>query len=154
MRLSRRLYIWWYLARKIPLILWCNIRVVREDFDICHTVIKPCWRNRNPFGIIYFSALITAGEMAAGTLLLERVLKARDAGEPLVLVIKNTSAQFKRSCNDLITFKCSQGLQMDLVVEDAAKTDMHTSIETISEGYNRKGKLACTVKITWVLYLT
>jgi hypothetical protein len=153
MTLSRRLYIWWFLIRRIPIIPFLGIKVEHETAEECRTSIRRLWRNRNPFGITYFAALIAAGEMAAGTLVVQRLIEALNEGYKLGLVIDACSAEFVRPANDTIRFYCNGGYRVDEVIDAFVdSTDKAVVFSTYSEGRNLKGKLVASLVIQWKFY--
>jgi len=156
MTFSRRLYIWWFLIRRIPIIPFLGIRVEDESDNSCITSIRRLWRNRNPFGITYFAALIAAGEMAAGTLIVQRFLELQEEGHKLGLVIAKCEADFKRPASGYVWFKCEDGDCIDKALYTWLYIDSNTPnklfIHTISKGTNDKGKEVVTINIAWQFY--
>jgi hypothetical protein len=153
MTFSRRLYIWWFLIRRIPIIPFLGIRVEHETAEECRTSIRKLWRNRNPFGITYFAALIAAGEMAAGTLVVQRLIEALNEGYKIGLVIDACEAQFSRPAIGPITFTCVEGYRIDGVIDNFVDSSIKfITFTTYSSGRNEKGKLVASILLRWKFY--
>lgn len=151
MTLSRKLYIWWFLLRRIPIIPFLGIKVLAESDTGCKVVIPRTWRNRNPFGITYFAALVAAGEMAGGMLIIPHVLNVRERGVDMAVVIRNVNAAFKRMADGPIYFRCEQGEEVRDAIAQAQYSGKPELITLRSVGYNEAGKVAVSVDITWLL---
>jgi len=153
MTISRRLYIWWFLIRRIPIIPFLGIRVEDESDNSCITSIRRLWRNRNPFGITYFAALIAAGEMAAGTLVVQRFLELQDVGYKIGLVIAKCEANFKRPASGYVWFTCKIDGDIDHALDNwLDNNDKVLFIPTLSKGTNDKGKEIAAINIVWQFY--
>ena len=138
-----RLYLLW----KLPAAWFFGIQVVRCDAGACSIRLPFHWQSRNPFRSIYFAAQCAAGELSTGLLVMATL-----AGQPPVsMLVVNIEAEFVKKAEAPLDFTCTEGAQVDSVVQQALNSNEAQMLRLCSTGRLRDGTVAANIWITWSL---
>ncbi len=142
--LSRRKLFLFYLWR-LPTLAWWGLRVEHLGKDRCTVSLRQSFRTKNPFGSIYFSALLGAAELATGILCLQAM-----AGRARVsMLVTGMSAEFVKKAKGKIHFTCEEGEEIIRTIDEAIQQDEPKTIEVRSTGYNTNREIVAFCKIQW-----
>ena len=111
-----RLFGFW----KIPLICYVRPTVVSMDTDRIVVKIPYRRRNRNHLGSMYFGTMCVGADCSGG-LLAMRHIEARP--EKISLIFKDLGAVFSKRAEGDTYFTCSQGRQIEALVERVSRSD-------------------------------
>lgn len=135
---------WTAMLYKLPSAVFWRLRIRHIDEESCQVTIPYSWRTQNPFRSIYFAALAGAAELSTGALC---QLSLAGRGQFSMLVI-DFRAEFFKKANQKITFSCSQGSELKLLIEKMNPGDSD-SLTMISTGTNPSGELVAKFSVTW-----
>ncbi|WP_375582946.1 DUF4442 domain-containing protein [Cyclobacterium xiamenense] len=135
----------WYMARKLPSVLFWGIRVVQLNVNQCRTRLPFTWRTKNPFRSIYFSALCGAAELASGALCL---LHTSGAGSYSMLVTA-FEAEFVKKATQTVTMECLDGHRIQEALQALEHPGDTCLLRMTVCGRHPDGETLAHFSITW-----
>ncbi len=138
-----------FLVKRVPLVLWCGVRVRQVYGPYCRVTMRRNWRNRNPYGGTYFAAIMAAAEMASGLMVFDEVIERGKEGYKLAVLITHAEAKFIRPMTGTAEFLCDDGMEIDTAIAKAIQ-GRWASVETnIRVRDASEHKPIAEVKIKW-----
>lgn len=135
----------WYMARKLPSVVFWGIRIYRLDPGQCQTRLPFNWRSTNPFRSIYFSALAGAAELASGALCL-----LHTTGEASYsMLVTNFEATFHKKANHTVTMTCLDGNKIRKTIEKMKHPGDTATVSVTVSSHLPNGESPATFTITW-----
>ena len=104
---------------KIPLISFLAPRILEIDQSHCVVKLRLCRRSKNHLGSMYFGALATGADCAAG-FLAHHIIRAR--GQNISLIFKAVEAQFLKRAEGDVFFSCGDGGRLNAVLHRAVES--------------------------------
>ena len=136
---------WWAMLWRLPSVIFWSVKIKKLDFQSCEVSIPYSWRTQNPFKSIYFAALAGAAELSTGALC-QLVLAGKGNISMLVVDFK---AEFYKKANQSIIFKCEQGTELSVIIDELKSVGDTAIIQMGSDGFNPEGVKIATFYVTW-----
>ena len=143
-RLSNKWLFWWFAIRHLPSLWFWKVFVKDLQPDRCIVQISFRRQTKNPFGSIYFSALLGAAELSTGV----PVLLAKEGKGAFSMLVTDVQASFTKKALGTITFSCTQGLKLAELVANMKAGESET-ITLLSVGTDATGDQVCSVAVQW-----
>ena len=107
-----RMVTWW----QIPVICYCQPKIIHLDDESCKLCIPLNWRTRNHVQSMYIGVFTVGADLTGGLLTLNSIRKRK---RKVVLIFKDFHANFfKRAVQDVL-FICKDGAAIDHAVQQA-----------------------------------
>ena len=103
----------------LPSAFLCGVRVKHIDAEYCRVHVRHKWINKNPFKSMFWAVQGMAAELSTGALIIMKIKKLNR--NISMLVIKN-EAQFTKKAKGQIIFSCTQGQEIDMLLQKAIET--------------------------------
>ncbi len=136
----RFFYLW-----RLPSLAWWGVRVEALEAEVCTVSIRESYRTKNPFGSIYFGALLGAAELPTGMLCLQSVAGRGDVS----MLVTGMSTNFVKKAKGTVLFTCTEGKQIIRTIDETLKTGTPVGIEVTSTGMDSLGEVVAECKIQW-----
>ena len=101
---------------KIPMILFCNPRVIRLDDEEVSIEIPLNYRTRNHLNSMYFGTLCVGADVAGGLLAMQEIERG---GNRVGLVFKDFSAEYLKRPEAAVRFTSKDGPKVTALVRKA-----------------------------------
>ena len=137
-----------FLVFNLPSAFLCGVRVKQINALECHVGVRHKWINKNPFKSMFWAVQGMAAELATGALIITKIKQLNE--KISMLVIKN-EAQFTKKAKGRITFRCSQGMDIDKVLQSAIESGEGQTLTLKAEGRDEAGDVVATFNFIWSL---
>ena len=134
------------LATQIPSLGFWGVKVLRLSNDECEVKLPFTFLTKNPFRSIYFSALLGAGELASGAL----VLKHLGNLNAISMLVVEMQSRFLKKAKSVVVFRCREGQLIAAEVAKALRGEATEFWSTV-EGTDETGDVVCELKVKWSL---
>lgn len=104
---------------KIPLIFFCQPKVIELNEEACSVLIPLNYRTRNHLKSMYFGVLAVGADLAGGLSAMTEIEKSK---RNISLVFKNFQANFLRRPTDDVIFRCEMVPQIKNLVQKTIHT--------------------------------
>jgi len=131
---------------KLPSVFFTGVRVKTIDDVSCTVSVKHRWINQNPFKSMFWAVQGMAAELTTGALVL---MKIRESGKNISMLVSNNNATFTKKATGRITFKCNDGHLIDNAIAKAIETSEGQTIWMTSVGTNTDGVEVSTFNFEW-----
>ena len=131
---------------KLPAAFICGVRTKILNDEQCITTVKHKWINQNPFKSMFWAVQGMAAELTTGALVL---MKIRESGKNISMLVSNNNATFTKKATGRITFKCNDGHLIDNAIAKAIETGEGQTIWMTSVGTNTDGVEVSTFNFEW-----
>ena len=131
---------------KLPSVFFTGVRVKTIDDVSCTVSVKHRWINQNPFKSMFWAVQGMAAELTTGALVL---MKIRESGKNISMLVSNNNATFTKKATGRITFKCNDGHLIDNAIAKAIETGEGQTIWMTSVGTNTDGVEVSTFNFEW-----
>ena len=136
---------------QIPLILFCQPRIIKITDTSLEVKIKLNRRTRNHLKSMYFGALSVGADVTGGFLAMKYIQESKSK---ISLIFKDFNAEFLKRAEGDVHFSCSEGDKIKSVIEKAEKTGdrvgipihIYAWVPTISDDLVAKFILTLSVK--------
>lgn len=135
---------------KLPSAYFCGVRARHIDTDKCVVTVKHRWVNQNPFKSMFWAVQGMAAEFSTGALMM---MKIKESGKPISMLVVKNEAAFSKKATGLITFVCNDGSLIDEAINKAIETGEGQTLWMISVGTNEEGVEVSTFKFQWSIKL-
>lgn len=139
---------WWFTGfalTKLPSLWWYGIKIGVMDSRQCHVKVPHSYRTKNPFGSIYFGALMCAGELSTGLLCqAHSIEKGRFS-----MLVTSVSGQFVKKARGTIIFKCDGGEMLKEELSVLKNTGDKTSVSLLAIGYDQTNNIVAEFTFQW-----
>ncbi len=135
-----------FMMVKLPLGFVAGLRVKTLDTRECQVTVPARWRNKNPFGSMYFAVQAMAAELSTGA----PALAACRVAKPHVnsLIVGMTS-EFTAQAISKVTFTCTEVPRISEAVEEAFRTGKSVRLEVPTVGTMSDGTVVSRFAFTW-----
>ena len=133
---------------KLPAAWWCGVRVQSLSATQCSTRVRLRWINQNPFKSLFWAVQGMAAEIATGILLLS---KTRAQNLNLSSLVVANEAVFHKKAVGKITFVCSEGPEIDKLVDALQSEQTPQTIWLKAQGKDEANNLVAEFKFKWSL---
>lgn len=133
---------------KLPSVFWTGIRTTKVTETTCEVSVKHRWINQNPFNSMFWAVQGMAAELTTGLLITKRIKESKAKISMLVL---NNTANFSKKATGRITFKCTQGAELNSLMKELIKSGEPKTIWMESVGTDEAGDVVSHFKFEWTL---
>jgi len=125
-----------------------GLRLEMLDDQICTIGLRYRWRNRNPFGSVYFAAQAAASELATGLPAFLEIRRIRD--QQISMLVMDIQMNFLRQARGKVYFRFDQIHLVRNAILRAKGTDDAQFCELTVVGLDAQtGDQVSTCRITW-----
>ena len=110
---------------KVPLILFCNPKVLKIDSKSCEILIPLNYRTKNHLNSMYFGTLAVGADVAGGLLAMNHI---RESKKNVSLVFKDFTANFLKRPDADVIFSCHQGEEIKSLIDEAVRLKERVNI--------------------------
>ena len=133
---------------KLPSVWFCGIRVTSLEQSFCEAKVKHRWINQNPFNSMFWAVQGMAAELTTGTLVMNAI---RDSNRKVSMLVLNNKANFSKKATGRITFSCTQGAEISVLMDELMKTETPKTIWMESVGIDEAGDVVSRFNFEWTL---
>ncbi|MGB1309133.1 MAG: DUF4442 domain-containing protein [Oceanihabitans sp.] len=133
---------------KLPAVFFTGVRVKSINNSTCTVSVKHRWINQNPFKSMFWAVQGMAAELTTGALML---MKIKESGKNISMLVANNNASFTKKATGRITFTCTNGEQVDTAITNAIATGEGQTIWMQSIGTNTEGVVVSTFNFEWTI---
>lgn len=131
---------------KLPAVFFTGVRVKAIDDNSCTVSVKHRWINQNPFKSMFWAVQGMAAELATGALVL---IKIRETGKKVSMLVTNNNAAFTKKATGRITFACIDGHLIDNALNKSIETGEGQVFWMQAIGTNKDGVVVSTFNFEW-----
>jgi hypothetical protein len=135
---------------KLPAVYFTGIRVKTLTAVACTVSVKHRWINQNPFKSMFWAVQGMAAELTTGALVM---MKIRESGKNISMLVANNNATFTKKATGRITFSCKDGALIDDALKKTISTGEGQTIWMQSKGVNEEGIEVSTFNFEWSIKL-
>ena len=135
---------------KLPAVYFTGIRVKTLTTTSCTVSVKHRWINQNPFKSMFWAVQGMAAELTTGALVM---MKIRESGKNISMLVANNNATFTKKATGRITFSCTDGALIDAAIKKTIATGEGQTIWMQSKGVNEEGIEVSTFNFEWSIKL-
>jgi len=139
-----------FLMFKLPSAYFCGVRTKYIDSSKCIVTVRHKWINQNPFKSLYWAVQGMAAELTTGALVM---MKIRDSGERISMLVAANNASFSKKATGKITFVCDAGNSIDRAISEAISTREGQTLKLYAIGTNAEGVEVSSFNFEWTLKL-
>ncbi|MDB2329736.1 DUF4442 domain-containing protein, partial [Flavobacteriaceae bacterium] len=110
--------------------------------------VKHRWINQNPFKSMFWAVQGMAAELTTGTLVMNAI---RDSNRKVSMLVLNNKANFSKKATGRITFSCTQGAEISVLMNELIKTETPKTIWMESVGIDEAGDVVSRFNFEWTL---
>lgn len=137
-----------FLVFNLPSAFLCGVRVKQINAFECHVGVRHKWINKNPFKSMFWAVQGMAAELATGALI---IMKIQQLNKKISMLVIKNEAQFTKKAKGRITFRCTQGLDIDKVLQTTIESGAGQTITLTAEGRDEVGDIVATFSFLWSL---
>lgn len=137
-----------FLMFKLPAAYFTGVRTKYIDENKCIVKVKHRWVNQNPFKSMFWAVQGMAAELTTGALVM---MKIRNSGERISMLVANNNGSFTKKATGRITFECNQGQLIDEAISKAIETKEGQTVVLQSKGINSEGIEVSSFNFEWTL---
>ncbi len=135
-----------FLLGRLPLALAAGVRVRVLTAESCAVTVGCGWRNKNPFGSMYFAVQAMGAEMSTGA---PALVACRAADPTVASLIVGLRAEYVRQARSRVTFTCSEVGALTAAVERAWQGDEAVRVTVPSVGTLEDGTVVSRFEFDW-----
>lgn len=139
-----------FLMFKLPSVYLCGVRTKYLDKKKCVVSVKHKWINQNPFNSMFWAVQGMAAELATGAMVM---VKIKDSGHHVSMLVANNKATFTKKATGRITFTCNDGYVIDQALEKTIQTGEGQTFWMQSVGKNEEGVEVSRFDFEWTVKL-
>lgn len=137
-----------FLAFNLPSAFLCGVRVKQINAFECRVGVRHKWINKNPFKSMFWAVQGMAAELATGALI---IMKIKQLNKKISMLVIKNEAQFTKKAKGRITFRCTQGMDIDKVLQSAIESGEGQTLTLKAEGRDEAGDVVATFNFLWSL---
>jgi len=135
---------------KLPSAYFCGVRTKYIDPNKCIVTVRHKWINKNPFKSLFWAVQGMAAELTTGALVM---MKIRESGKNISMLVASNNATFSKKATGKITFVCDQGESIDQTIAKAISSGEGQTITLHATGTNTDGLEVSSFNFEWTLKL-
>ena len=139
-----------FLLTKLPSAWFSGVRVRSVKEDKCIVDVKLKWFNQNPFKSMFWAVQGMAAELSTGALI---IMKIKQLNRNISMLVIKNEAQFTKKAKGQIIFSCSQGKEIDMLLQKAIETGIGQTITLTAEGRDASGDVVSVFNFLWSVKL-
>jgi acyl-coenzyme A thioesterase PaaI-like protein len=134
------------LLMKVPLLTFTGVSVQELSLERAEVSLPFGWLTKNPFGSMYFGAIMMASEAASGATML---LHTEDYPKKVSPIVARIEGEFLRAAYSRMTFTCEDGDAIGQLIEKSDETGERQEETVVIEGHTEQGELTSRVELDW-----
>ena len=135
-----------YLFKNLPAAWFVGLRLIDLNFTGAIVQLRFSWWSSNPFGSIYFAALLAAGEFASG-IIAASYLKGYK--QRISMLVSHVEADFTKKAIGICTFTCCEAEAIQQCIQKAVETGLAQSIHCSTIAKNESGEQVAEIRVFW-----
>lgn len=139
-----------YLLLKLPLARIAGVKLTYCKREEAQTRVKYRWLNQNPFKSMFWAVQGMAAELSTGVLCMSKIRNSENA---ISMLVRDMKGKFTKKAVGKIKFTCTQGLEVEEIIEKVIHTGKIQTIEMKSVGIDEKGDQVSVFYFTWSFLL-
>lgn len=139
-----------FLLFKLPSAYFVGVRVKSISETTCITTVKHRWINQNPFQSMFWAVQGMAAELSTGALVMAKI---KEQSSAISMLVANNKGTFNKKARGRITFVCSDGAEIDKVIQNAIQTSEGQTIWLKSVGKDITGDVVSEFEFEWTIKL-
>ncbi len=135
-----------YFLRYLPMALLAGVRlrVLNEEKSVA--TVPFGWRNKNPFGSMYFAVQSMAAELSTAA---PAMLALKSVEADVALIIVRNAATFSKKAKTKITFTCTGYPDFAHALATLKKAGDSVEVTTTTTGTDLLGETVAVFEFTW-----
>ncbi len=135
-----------YLLKNLPFGFLANLKVKEITSENAVVSIPFNYLTKNPFNSMYFAAQSMAAEMATAVLAMNAIYSQK---KPVSMLVLSLSATFSKKAKTKLHFTCTQGAEIERIVNECIETGQSRTVEVISIGTDKNGDEVSRFILQW-----
>lgn len=135
-----------YLLLKLPIARIAGVKLTYCKKEEAQTRVKYRWLNQNPFKSMFWAVQGMAAELSTGALCISKI---RASEKNISMLVRDMKGKFTKKAVGKIKFTCSQGMEVEKIIEKAIQTGESQTLEMKSVGIDEKGDQVSEFYFTW-----
>ncbi len=135
-----------FLKENLPIADVAGITLKDCSDSGAQTEITLSFMNQNPFRSMFWAVQGMAAELSTGVLCMDKIAKS---GKSISMLVVKQEADFVKKAVGTITFTCTQGNEINEVLQKAIETKEGQLAVIKSEGKDEAGDVVATFRFTW-----
>jgi len=135
---------------KLPSAYFCGVRAKYIDSTKCIVTVRHKWINQNPFKSMFWAVQGMAAELTTGAMVM---MKIRESGNKISMLVATNNASFSKKATGKITFVCNEGHSIDQTISKAIATGEGQTVILHAIGKNVDGVEVSRFNFEWTLKL-
>lgn len=135
-----------FLFFKLPAAWWTGVRVYQYEAERSQVRVRFKWINQNPFRSMFWAVQGMAAELATGVFFID-LHSRKDIS--ISTLLTGTKAEFTKKAVGQITFECSQGIEIQALVEQALASGKGEQLWVDAIGTDEAGDQVAKFSFQW-----
>ena len=123
-----------FLLTKLPAAYFCGARVKSINSYECSVKITHNWFNQNPYKSMFWAAQGMAAELTTALMLTDKINKS---GYDISMLLISSKSNYYKKATGTIVFNCSEGNNMDEMMNKLISSNIPQTITLSSRGVNQ-----------------
>ena len=123
-----------FLLTKLPAAYFCGARVKSINSNECSVKITHNWFNQNPYKSMFWAAQGMAAELTTALMLTDKINKS---GYDISMLLISSKSNYYKKATGTIVFNCSEGNNMDEMMNKLISSNIPQTITLSSRGVNQ-----------------
>lgn len=132
--------------RFLPLGWLAGVKIISMDSERCVAQLQTAWRNRNPFGSMYFGSLQLGAEVSMGFPVLAIL---NDCPKNVSVLIMQSRSVFHKRGRGKVSFVCENLQMFSRALKNEEILSNGGTVELYSKATNEDGTMVSETWITW-----
>ena len=123
-----------FLLTKLPAAYFCGARLKSINSNECNVKITLNWFNKNPYRSMFWAAQGMAAELTTALMLTDKINKS---GYDISMLLISSKSNYYKKATGTIVFNCSEGNNMDEMMNKLISSNIPQTIILSSRGVNQ-----------------
>ena len=123
---------WMFL--KLPAAWLTGVRLTSINDDICEVKVRHRWISQNPYRSMYWAVQGMAAELTTALMLTDKINKS---GYDISMLLISSKSNYYKKATGTIVFNCSEGNNMDEMMNKLISSNTPQTITLSSRGINQ-----------------
>ncbi len=137
-----------FLLTKLPAAYFCGARIKSINSNECNVKITLNWFNKNPYRSMFWAAQGMAAELTTALMLTDKINKS---GYDISMLLISSKSNYYKKATGTIVFNCSEGNNMDEMMNKLISSNTPQTITLSSRGVNQNKVKVSEFVFEWSL---
>ena len=137
-----------FLLTKLPAAYFCGARLKSINSNECSVKITHNWFNQNPYKSMFWAAQGMAAELTTALMLTDKINKS---GYSISMLLISSKSNYYKKATGTIVFNCSEGNNMDEMMNKLISSNTPQTITLSSKGINQNNVTVSKFIFEWSL---